>query len=73
MIINDQIGHNEWVLGQRFSAADIYLFMLTKWLCPAQEHPAISEFPNAKRIADKVLERSSVRRVYQPWVENPEN
>ncbi|MEI4264276.1 glutathione S-transferase family protein [Roseovarius sp. D0-M9] len=72
MIINDQIGDNEWMLGQRFSAADIYLFMLTTWLNSAIGHPAISEFSNAKRIADKVLQRSSVQHVYQPWVENPE-
>ncbi len=71
-IIEDQIADKEWVLGNRFSAADIYLFMLTTWLRSAKGHPAISEFPNAKRIADKVLQRSSVQHVYQPWIENPE-
>ncbi|WP_120501190.1 glutathione S-transferase family protein [Roseovarius sp. EL26] len=71
-VIDNQISDNEWVLGSQFSAADIYLFMLTTWLRPAKGHPDISEFPNAKRIADKVLQRTSVQQVYQPWIENPE-
>lgn len=71
-IIDDQIGDNEWVLGQSFSAADIYLFMLTTWLRQAKGHPAIEEFPNVRRIADRVVQRPSVQLVYQPWIENPE-
>ncbi len=30
-VIDDQISDNQWILGQQFSAADIYLFMLTTW------------------------------------------
>jgi glutathione S-transferase len=71
-VIDDQIGDNEWVIGDQFTAADIYLFMLTTWLRSAKGHPAISDFPNVKRIADKVLNRPSVRQVYQPWIENPQ-
>ena len=71
-VIDGQIGDNEWVLGHRFSAADIYLFMLTTWLRQARGHPAIDEFPNVKRIADKVVQRSSVQKVYRPWIANPE-
>ena len=70
-VIDDQIGDNEWVLGGRFSAADIYLFMLTTWLRPARGHPAIQEFPNVKRIADVVMKRPSVQLVYEPWITNP--
>lgn len=69
-VIENQIGDNEWVLGNRFSAADIYLFMLSTWLRSSQGHPSMAEFPNAKRIADKVLQRSSVQKVYQPWIDN---
>jgi len=72
-VIDTQIGDKEWILGDQFSAADIYLFMLTTWLRPAKGHPAIIEFPNAKRIADKVLERPSIQQVYRPWIENPED
>ncbi len=70
-IIDDQIGNNEWILGDRFSAADIYLFMLTTWLRPAQGHPAVEAFPNVKRIADAVVQRPSVQHVYAPWIQNP--
>jgi len=70
-VIDDQIGDNEWVLGEQFSAADIYLFMLTTWIRPARGHPTMDEFPNVKRIADIVIQRPSVQLVYGPWIENP--
>lgn len=70
-VIDDQIGGNEWMLGDRFSAADIYLFMLTTWLRPARGHPTVDEFPNVKRIADVVVQRPSVKLVYEPWIANP--
>ena len=63
-IIDDQIGDNQWILGNKFSAADIYLFMLTTWLEPSRGQPAVQEFPNVKRIADAVVLRPSVRLVY---------
>ena len=63
-IIDDQIGDNQWILGNKFSAADIYLFMLTTWLEPSRGQPAVQEFPNVKRIADAVMLRPSVQLVY---------
>jgi glutathione S-transferase len=71
-VIDQQIGDNEWVLGKRFSAADIYLFMLTTWLRKANGHPELDEFPNVKRIADVVVQRPSVQLVYEPWIANPD-
>ncbi len=70
-VIDDQVGDNKWVLGDQFSAADIYLFMLTTWLRPALGHPTIDEFPNVKRIADVVVQRPSVRLIYEPWIADP--
>lgn len=70
-VIDDQIGNNEWLLGDQFSAADIYLFMLTTWLRPDRGHPIIDEFPNVKRIADVIVQRPSVQLVYEPWIANP--
>ncbi len=67
-IIDDQIGASLWVLGARFSAADIYLFMLTTWLRPSRGQPSVDEFPNVKRIADAVLLRESVQKVYKEWI-----
>lgn len=63
-VIDDQIGNNEWVLGTRFSAADIYLFMLTTWLSPDMGHPPPDAFGNVGRVAGKVAQRESVRLVY---------
>ncbi|MEM1300475.1 MAG: glutathione S-transferase family protein [Pseudomonadota bacterium] len=71
-VIDDQIGQQEWILGSRFSAADIYLFMLTTWLRPGMGHPEVSEFANVSRIADKVSTRASVQKVYEPWLKNPD-
>ncbi|MEP1209143.1 MAG: glutathione S-transferase family protein [Rhizobiaceae bacterium] len=71
-VVNDQIGEQQWTLGERFSAADIYLFMLTTWFRPQMGHPALEEFPGVKRIADAVMKRASVQMVYQEWIANPE-
>ena len=67
-VINDQIGANRWLLGETFSAADIYLFMLTTWLSPEIGHPGISSFPNIERIAQAVMLRPSVQAVYREWI-----
>lgn len=70
-VIDDQIGDNEWILGSQFSLADIYLFMLSTWLRSERGHPAINEFLNVKRIADKVVQRPSVQLVYDRWLNDP--
>lgn len=67
-VIDDQIGDSDWVLGEQFSAADIYLFMLTTWLRPSRGQPSTNEFPNVKRIADSVVSRPSVQLVYEEWI-----
>ena len=63
-VVDDQIGTNAWVLGDKFSAVDIYLFMLTTWLNQSMGHPLISEFPNVERLAKKVKARKTVNKVY---------
>ena len=63
-VIDDQINNQEWLLGDNFSAADIYLYMLTTWLQENRGHPSIDEFPSVKRIADKIVKRPSIQRVY---------
>ncbi len=63
-VIDDQIGNNLWVLGDQFSAADIYLTMLTTWLKTSLGHPSVGEFPNVHRIATEVMKRPSVQLVY---------
>ena len=63
-VIDDQIGDNQWILGDQFSAADVYLFMLTTWLKTSRGHPGIHEFPNVQRVANAVMLRPSIRLVY---------
>lgn len=70
-VIDEQIADNQWLLGDSFSAADIYLFMLTTWLRPGRGHPATEEFSNIKRITNNVMQRPSVQLVYKPWIEDP--
>jgi glutathione S-transferase len=67
-VIDDQIGDNEWVLGESFSAVDIYLFMLTTWLKTSRGHPTTDEFTNVKRSADAVMTRPSTQLVYSEWI-----
>lgn len=67
-VIDDQIGDNQWVLGEQFSAVDIYLFMLTTWLRSERGQPSTNEFANVKRIADAVMSRPSVQFVYKKWI-----
>jgi glutathione S-transferase len=67
-VIDDQIGDNEWILGESFSAVDIYLFMLSTWLKTSRGHPTTDEFPNVKRIADAVMTRPSTQLVYSEWI-----
>ncbi|MEM7193361.1 MAG: glutathione S-transferase family protein [Pseudomonadota bacterium] len=64
-VIDAQIGRNHWILGDTFSAADIYLFMLTTWLSPSRGQPEVSEFPNVHRVAGQATGRPSVQRVYK--------
>jgi len=67
-VIDEQIGNNKWLLGENFSAADIYLFMLTTWLRSSRGHPSVSEFPGVERIANAVAERPSTQIVYREWL-----
>lgn len=69
-VIDEQIGDGRWVLGDRFSAADIYLYMLTTWLRPARGQPPVETFPNVSRIAAEMEKRPSVQKVYADWIAN---
>jgi glutathione S-transferase len=71
-VIDDQIGDKTWILGDRFSAADLYLFMLTTWLSPSDGQPSVDDFPNVHRIAKAVMARPSVQLVYEEWIAEQE-
>ena len=61
-ILDDALAPGPWLLGDRFSACDIYLYMLSTWL--ADEHTPISAFPNAARCVDRVAARPEVARAF---------
>ncbi len=67
-VIDDQIGDGKWMLGNEFSAVDVYLFMLTTWLKPSRGQPSVDEFPNVARVAKAVMARPSVQLVYEQWI-----
>jgi glutathione S-transferase len=56
-------GHGPYLLGARFSAADISAYMLSGWqqCCPN----TYERFPNVKRLADLVAARPAMQRVIQ--------
>jgi len=64
--IDECLEGRAWLAGDRLSAADIHLHMLTTWLNAGADrgHPSMDNFPNALRVADKVAERPSVRLVH---------
>jgi glutathione S-transferase len=64
--IDAAIGTNDWLVGDRYTAADIHLFMLSTWLSPDMGHPTMDEFPNAKRVAANAARRPAISKVYGP-------
>jgi glutathione S-transferase len=61
-ILDDALDPGPWLLGNRFSACDIYLYMLSTWL--ADEHTPISAFPNVARCVDAVSGMPEVAGVF---------
>jgi glutathione S-transferase len=54
-----QLGSGPWLLGERFSAADLYLLMLLTWGYELPRPPA--ELPALRAHADRVLARPAVQ------------
>lgn len=59
-IVDETLAGNDWILGQRFSAVDIYLLMLAHWFKPVEE--LFSPYPNIARVAEKTAQRPAVAR-----------
>jgi glutathione S-transferase len=63
-VIEDELQANgPWVLGNRFSACDVYLQMMTTW----HEGPSdlLGKFPKVKQVAEGVLAREASRRAFE--------
>ena len=71
--VDDSLDGKDWLLGERFSAADIYLFMLSSWLNPAVGHPQIQSFANVFRVVRGVMARPRARELYAWYVDDIEN
>lgn len=59
-IVEDRLAHEEWLLGDRFSACDIYLHMLTTWFEPPES--LYARFPNIARVSARVEARPACAR-----------
>ena len=58
-VIADQLGDGPWLLGDRFSAADLYLFMLMRWGRAMPNPPRT--LPPLAAHAQRVLARPAVQ------------
>jgi glutathione S-transferase len=67
-VLNEALSPGPYLLGETFSAVDIYLWMLVQW------HPDIPQLYEANarigRHADLVLSRPAIARV---WAEHEED
>ena len=60
-LIEDEYLQGPWVLGNRYSVADGYLFTLTRWLEADGVDPA--RFPKVEAHSNAMLDRHAVQRV----------
>lgn len=61
-VISGQLGSGPWLLGERFSAADLFLLMLVRW---GQNMPrAPRELPQLWNHAQRVLARPAVQATF---------
>ncbi len=67
-VVDDAIGNNDWILGNHFSAADIYMFMLTTWLSKERGHFDIREMSNVSRVCEKVMQRPATKLTYEDYI-----
>jgi glutathione S-transferase len=67
-ILNEALDPGPYLLGESFSAVDVYLWMLTTW------HPEpermLAENPRVKELVERVQARPAVARV---WSEHEED
>jgi glutathione S-transferase len=59
-VISEQLGDRTWLLGERFSAADLFLFMLIRWGRGMPRPPR--SHPNLNAFAERVLARPAVQQ-----------
>ena len=60
MVVDDALKNQDWLLGERFSTADIYLLMLSIWDEDQKNFARL--FPNVTRVAKSAAKRPAVQR-----------
>ena len=63
VIVEDALSRGQWLLGDRFSACDIYLHMLTTWFEPPEA--LYARFPNIARVCAGVEARPASARAIE--------
>jgi len=58
-VISEQLGDRTWLLGNRFSAADLFLFMLMRWGRGMPRPPRM--LSNLNELGERVLARPAVQ------------
>jgi glutathione S-transferase len=58
-VLEKRLASHEWLVGERFSVADAYLFTLTRWAEPLKVD--LSAFPHLLAFQKRVAERPAVR------------
>ncbi len=62
-VISEQLGDWAWLLGERFSAADLFLFMLMRWGRGMPRPPR--SIPNLNALAERVAARPAVQEAFK--------
>lgn len=57
-VIEEQLGQGPWLLGERFSAVDLYLYMMMRWGRGLARPPR--SLPNLGAFAERILARPAV-------------
>ncbi len=60
-VINGQLEHNEYLLGDKLSACDYFLFMLAEWTIPLKKSPLT--YKNLAMYLKRLSENTSVKAV----------
>jgi glutathione S-transferase len=60
MVVEKALENRSWLLGEKFSTADIYLLMLSTW--DEDEEEFARFFPNVTRVAASAAKRPAVQR-----------
>ncbi len=60
MVVEKALENRSWLLGEKFSTADIYLLMLSTW--DEDKKGFVRMLPNVTRVAASAAKRPGVRR-----------